>query len=156
MVPVQLASSKHLSSLSMKRVGESGHPCLTPILQLISFDHPYVLLNLAMSLSYILIATTLNSKGTFSSSNLFHKLFLGIVSKAFLKSTKQKKRLHLILWQSSTIILRVMRWYVVEWCLLNPTWLLACLPSLSSQTLILLSKMIPYSLAKRGLIIMVW
>ena len=51
------------------------------------------------------------------------------------------------------MILRIIRWYVVEWCLLKPAWHLARLPSLSNQMLIFFSKIIPYNLAKRGLII---
>ena len=91
-MPTQQASFKQPSSLSMqipKREREMGKPCLTPILQLMSFDQPLMFLNLAITFSYIFITTTLNLKGTIDSSNLFHKLFLGIVSKAFLKSTKQ-------------------------------------------------------------------
>ena len=80
-------------------VGERGKPCLTLILHLIFFDHPSLVLNLIMKFSYNLIAAALNSKGTFSSSNVFHRLFLGTVSKAFLKSTKQQKRLDLSLRQ---------------------------------------------------------
>jgi hypothetical protein len=36
------------------------------------------------------------------------------VSKAFLKSTKQQKRLVLVLWNSSAMILKVTRWSTVE------------------------------------------
>ena len=125
------------------------------MLHLISFNHPSFFLNLAMKFSYNLIATALNSKGTFSSYNMFHRLFLGTVSKAFLKSTKQQKRLDLSLRHSSTMILRVTRWYVVECCLLKPACTLALLPSLASHILIFFSKIIPYNLAKRGLIIIV-
>ena len=41
------ASSKNHSRLSIympKKVGERGNPCLTPILQVIYFDNPLVLL----------------------------------------------------------------------------------------------------------------
>ena len=137
------------------RVGERGKPYLTPILHLIYFDHPSFLFNLEITFSYNLIATALSSKGTFSSSNLFHRLFLGTVLKAFLKPTKLKKGLDLSIWHSSTMILNVMRWSVVECYLLKSTWLLACLPSLLGQMLNFFSKIIPYNLAKRGLIIIV-
>ena len=137
------------------RVGERGQPCLTPILHLISFDHPSFLFNLAISFLYNLIAAALNSKGTFSSSNLFYTLFLGKASKAFLKSTKQQKRLDLSLRHYSTMILSVTRWSIVDCCLLKPAWPLARLPSLSSQMLNLFSKIIPYNLAKEGIIIIV-
>ena len=96
-VLVQPASSKHFSSLPVqmpKSVGERGQPCLTPILQFIYGVHPSLFLNLEMTILYNLIATTLNSKGTLSSSSLFHRLFLGTISKAFLKSTKQQNRSH--------------------------------------------------------------
>src|ERR1700721_167525 len=96
------------------RVGERGKPCLTPMLHLISFDHPSLLFSLAITFSYNLIAAALNSRGTFSSSNLFQKLYLGTVSKAFLKSTKQQNKLDLSLRHSSAMILSVTRWYVVE------------------------------------------
>ena len=101
-VLAQPTSSKQTSIKIPKRVGERGQPCLTSILHLIFFYHPSLVLNLVMTFSYNLIVMTLNSKGTFSSSNLFHRLFLGTVSKAFLKSTKQHKRLDLSLRHSST------------------------------------------------------
>ena len=122
------------------KVGKRGKPCLNLLLHLISFNHPSLLLNLVMTFSYDLIAAALNLKGTFSSSNLFHRLFLGTVSKSFLKSTKQEKRLDLSLRHSSTIILSVTRWSIVECFLLKPAWPLACLPSLSIQLLIFFSK----------------
>jgi hypothetical protein len=109
--------SKHSSNLSMympKRVGDKGQPCLTPILQLISFDQPSMFLSLAITFSYILIAAALNSRDTFISSNLFQRFFLGTMSKAFLKSTKQQKRLVLVLWNSSAMIIKVTRWSTVE------------------------------------------
>src|ERR1700689_2057823 len=93
-----------------KRVGDKGQPCLTLILQLISFDQPSMFLNLEITFSYILIATTLNLRGNFISSNLFQRFFLGTMSKAFLKSTKQQKRLVLVLRNSSAMILKVTRW----------------------------------------------
>ena len=137
-----------------KRVGERGQPCLTLILHLIFFEHPSLVLNLAMTFSYNLIGVDLNSRETFSSSNIFHSLFLGIVLKSFLKSTKQQNRLDLSLWHSSTMILSLTRWSIVEWYFLKPAWPLALLPSLSSHMLIFFSKIIPYNLAKRGLIVM--
>jgi hypothetical protein len=96
----QPTSSKQPSNLSMympKKVGDKGQPCLTPILQLIYSDHPSVFLNLEITFSYNLIAVALNSKGTFSSSNLFQRLVLGTMSKYFLKSMKQQRRLVLLL-----------------------------------------------------------
>ena len=99
-VPAQPASFKQPSSLSIEipnRVGERGKPYLTPILHLISLDHPSLFLNLARTFSYNLIVAALNSKGTFNSSNLFHRLFLGTISKAFIKCMKQHKRLDLLL-----------------------------------------------------------
>ena len=116
---------------------------------------PLIALKLAITFSYNLIAVSLSSKETFSSSNLFHRLFLGTVSKDFLNSTKQQKRLDLSLRNSSTMNLSVMRWSVVEFYLLKPAWPLARLPSLSSQMLNLFSKIISYNLSKRGLIIIV-
>ena len=133
-----------------KRVGERGKPCLTPILNLIFFYHPSLFSNLAMTLSYNIIVAAFNLKGTFSTTNLFHRLFLGTVSKSFLNSMKQQKRLDLSLRHSSTIILSVTRWSIVECFLLKPAWPLPCLPSLSSQMLIFFSKIIPYNLSMRG------
>ena len=129
------------------RVGERGKPCLTPILHLISFYHRLLLLNLEIKFSYNLIVAALNSKGTFSSSNLFHRLFLGIVSKSFLKSTKKQNILDLSLRQSTTMILSVTRWSGVECFILKLACPLARLPSLSSHMLIFLAKIIPYNLA---------
>jgi hypothetical protein len=89
-----LLFSKQSSNLSMympKRLGDKGQPCLTPILLLIYFNHPSVFLNLAIMFSYILIASALNSRSTFISSNLFLRFFLGTMSKDFLNSTKQQK-----------------------------------------------------------------
>jgi hypothetical protein len=114
---IQPSFSKHSSNLSMympKRVGDKGQPCLTLILQLISFDQPSVFLNLAIMFSYILIAATLNSRGTFISSNLFQRFFLGTMSKDFIKSTKQQKRLVLVLQNSFAMILKVTRWSTIE------------------------------------------
>ena len=136
-------------------MGERGKPCLTPILQLISFYYPLLVLNLEMTFSYNLIAETLNSEGTFSSYDLVRRLFISIVSKPFLKSTKKQKRLDLSLRHSTTMILSVTRWSIVEWFRLKPAWPLALLPSLSSHILIFFFKIIPYNLAKRGLIIIV-
>jgi len=124
-------------------------------LQLIYSDQPLVFLKLVMAFLYNLIATSLNLKGTFSFSNLFHKLFLGTVSKSFLKSKKQQKRLDLVLMHSYPMILSVMRWSMVEWYLIKLAWPLALLPWLSCHMLILFSRIIPYYLAKRGLIIIV-
>ena len=104
-----------------------------------------------MTFSYNLITTALNSKGTLSFSSLFHKLFLGTVSKDFLKSTKQQNRRDLLLWNSSAMILSVTRWSVVKWFLPKPAWSSAYLPSISSHVLIFFSKIIPYNLAKRGI-----
>src|ERR1700678_331614 len=89
--PVFSKKSFNMSMYMQKMVGDKGQPCLTSILQLISFDQPLVFLNLEIMFSYILIATTLNSRDTFISSNLFQRFFLGIMSKAFLKSMKQQK-----------------------------------------------------------------
>jgi hypothetical protein len=97
-----------------KRVGDKGQPCLTPILQLISFDHPSAFLNLEITFSYNLIVATLNLKGTFVSFNLSQSFFLGIVIKRFLKSTKHQKILVLVLWKSFVMILKVTIWSTVE------------------------------------------
>jgi hypothetical protein len=89
--PTQRASSKQSSNLSMympKRVGNKGQPYLNPILWLISSDHPSVFLNMEIMFSYKFITVVVNSKGTFSSSNLSQSFFLGTMSKYFLKSTK--------------------------------------------------------------------
>jgi len=97
--PTQPSFSKKSSNLSMympKRIGDKGQPCLIPILNLIYFDHPLVFLNLEIMFSYILIATSLNLRGTFISSNLFQRFFLETMSKVFLKSSKQQKRLILV------------------------------------------------------------
>ena len=115
--PIQPSFSKQSSNLSMympKRVGEKGQPCLTLIFHLISFDQHLVFLNLAITFSYILIATTLNSRGTFISSNLFQRFFPGTMSKVFLKSTKKQKRLVLVLRNSFSMILKVTRWSTIE------------------------------------------
>ena len=127
-----------------------GKPCLTLILHFISFDHPSLLLNLEMTFSYNLIAAALNLKGTFSSYNLFHRLFLCTISKAFLKYTNKQKRLDLSLRHSSTMILSVRMWSVVECFLLKPASPLACLPSLSSHMLIFFSEIIPYNWLRAG------
>jgi len=144
-VLTQLASSKQSSNLSMympKRVGDKGQPCLTPILQLIYFNQPSVFLNLEITFSYSLIASSLNSKGTFISSNLFQRFFLGTMSNAFLNSTKQQKRLVLVLQNSSAMILKVTILPTIAWYLLNSAWTLALLPWLSIQRLIFFSKII--------------
>ena len=94
--PTQLDFSKQSSNLSMympKRVGDKGQPCFTQILQLISFDQPLVFLNLAITISYILIATTLNSRGTFISSNLFQGIFPRNHVKNFSKVNKTTKKI---------------------------------------------------------------
>src|ERR1700728_1960736 len=96
------------------RVGERGQPCLTLMLHLISFNHPSLLFSLAIRFSYNIIAVALNSRGTFSSSNLFQRLYLGTVSKAFIKSTKQQNKLDLSLLHSSALILSVTRSSVVK------------------------------------------
>jgi hypothetical protein len=116
-VPTQPYFSNHSCNLSMympKRVGDKGHPCLNLILQLISFDHPSVFLNIAIMFSYILIATTLNLRGTFISSNLFQNFFLGTMSKYFLKLRKQQNKLVLVLRNSSGMILKVTIWSTIE------------------------------------------
>ena len=64
-----------------------GQPCLTPILQLSPSYLPSKFLDLTITLSYNRITTTFNSKGTFSSSNIFQRLLLAIVSNSFRKST---------------------------------------------------------------------
>jgi hypothetical protein len=108
------SQSCNLSMYMPKRVWDKGQPYLTPILQLISFDHPSVFLNLTITLSYILIVGALNLRGTFISSNLFQRFFLGTMSNDFLKSTKQQKRLVLVLWNFSAMILKVTGWSTVE------------------------------------------
>ena len=156
---VKPSSNKQPSNLWMyipETIRERGKPCSTPILQLIYQYQPSVFLNLGMIFLYKLIATTIDSKGTFTSTNLFHKLILGFVSKSYLKTTKQQKGLDLLLWHSSAMILSVTRWSVVEWFLLKLAWPLSHLPYISIHSLIFFSKIISYSLAKRGLIIIVW
>jgi hypothetical protein len=114
----QLIFSNQSSNLSMympKMVGDKGQLCLTSILQLISFDQRSVFLNLAIMFSYIRIAVALNLRGTFISSSLFQRFFLGTMSKSFLKSTKQQKRLVLVLRNSFAMILKVTRWSTVEY-----------------------------------------
>ena len=69
-----------------KKVAERGHPCLTPILQLICFDHRLVFLNLEITFSYNLIAVYLNLKGTFVSSNLLQKKNIGFIIMAFMRN----------------------------------------------------------------------
>jgi hypothetical protein len=61
----------YLVNVYDKKGKEQGTPFLTMMLQLISSDHALVLLNLEITFSYNLVTTTLNSKGTFISSNLF-------------------------------------------------------------------------------------
>jgi hypothetical protein len=103
----QLASSKQSSNLSMympKMVEHKEQPCLTPILQLISFDQPSMFLNLTITFSYNLVVAVFNSKDTFISSNLSQRFFLIIASKAFLKSAKQQKKLVLVFHNSSAMI----------------------------------------------------
>jgi len=115
--PTQPTFSKHSSNLSAympKGVGDKGQPYLTPILQLISFDQPSLFLNLAITFSYILIATTLNSRGTFIYSILFKSFFQGTMTKDFLKSTKQQGRLVLVLRNSFEMMLTVTIWSTVE------------------------------------------
>ena len=94
--------------------------------------------------------TSLKSKETLSSSSLFHRLFLGAVSKYFLKSTKQQNRWDLLLQHSSPMILSVTRWFVAKWFLLKYAWSLSHVSSISSHSLVFFSKIIPYNLAKRG------
>lgn len=56
--------SKEPSSLSMsisKRVMDKRNPFLTLILQLIYYDHPSVILSLAITFSLNIFTTTLNS-----------------------------------------------------------------------------------------------
>jgi hypothetical protein len=97
-----------------KTVGGKGQPCLTPILQLISSNHPSVFLNMEIIFSYNLVATSLDLKDTFISSKLSQTFFLGTTSKVFLESTKQQQKMVLVLWNSSAIILKVTRWSTVE------------------------------------------
>jgi hypothetical protein len=127
-----------------KRIGDREQPCLTLILLLIYFNQPSLFLTLEITFSYNLTATTLNLKGTLSSSNLFHRLVLGTVSKDFLKSTKQQRRLILSLQHSSTMILKVTRYSIVKWYPLSPTWPLALYPWISSYVSIFFSKIIPH------------
>jgi len=153
----QPASSKHPYDFPMympKRVGGMGQSYLNPIFQLISLNHPSVFLNLAISFSCNLIKVALNPKETFISSNLFQRLFHGTMSKVFLKSTKQHMRLVLLFWHSSTMMFH----NKVVHC-----WMISSKSSLAfisflwlfRHTLIFFSKIIPYNLDKRKLIIMV-
>jgi hypothetical protein len=94
--PTQPAFSKQSSNLSMympKRVGDKGQPCLTLILQLISFDQPSVFLNLAIMFSYILIATSLKLERHFYLFQPIPKVFPRNHVKIFSKVNKATKKI---------------------------------------------------------------
>jgi hypothetical protein len=97
----------NLLMYTLKRVWGRGKPFLSPILLLISFNQCLVFLNLAIPFSYKLITIAPKLKGTFSSSNLFQRLAPGVVSKYFIQSMKQHKRLFLLMFHSSIMILSV-------------------------------------------------
>ena len=93
-------SSKQPSNLSIympKRAGDWGQPLLTPILKSIYFDETSVFLILEVRFSYNLMAISLNSKGTFGSSNIFQCLVFDTLSNALLKSMKKHKIFILLL-----------------------------------------------------------
>jgi len=136
-----------------KKVEDRGQTLLTPIFNLIYSDQPSMFLNLVITFSYNFIATILNSKVTFISSNLFQRLVLSTVSKYFLNSMKQYRRLVLLLRHSSVMILSVTRWFTVEWYLLiflNLACHLALFPWLFSHGLFFFSKIILYSLVNHN------
>ena len=93
----------------------------------------------------MLITVTLNPKGTFRHSNLYHNLFLCTISKDFLKSTmKQMKLLWLFQHSFVIIILRVIKLSIFKWWLLKLVWPLDIFPQLSNHIIILFFRMSIY------------
>jgi len=62
---------------------------MTPTLHLLFLDQPSVVRGVEITSLYNLATTTLELRGNMISSSLFRRFSLGMVSKSFLKSTKQ-------------------------------------------------------------------
>jgi len=82
-------------------------------------------------------------------------LYLSRFTIVVFKSMKQHMRFSLLFWHSSIIILRVLKWSNVKWKLQKLSYPLAHISCLYSHKKILYSKIIPYNLALRRLIMMV-
>ena len=113
------------SSISMHRskiVGKREHPCLTPmLLNKYLGNH-----NRHLACSYNRATTAPYFNGIMISIILFQSSIFGMVSKAFLKSTKQQYSVFPWNQLSPIITVSVAKWLIVECFSLKPAWLGVC------------------------------